>query len=834
MLSTSLGTLWRPARSRFKLTAAVLMGLLVLSLNFSFLFVFIFQPAPEPVVGKEKKRKKLDEIVLGLSAAKGQHSPSGGLSVEPSRSKSTSILPNVSVTPVAPASTSTQHSQKPFSVTVTNVPSPQSTPKELSSFLQQSLEQTGMSKGQKAGGSNVKSFSHEAKVNKWLAEQGQSEARRRAAVSAPRLSPDEHVPVVHRVTGKRLVGSKAPQLKHLAHWIAENNMYDIDTKWTEGIREHVKLPQDARSSRHSPMQSTSSTGERKKGRPPSLDASSNVLSSNPLLSQNLAGLNPALLASLSAFDPKTLASTLSSLTGFDPKLLNTFDPKLLSSLGSFDPKNNPLLSSFNSMPNLLGGNLFANLAGLGLPGLSSLDMSALGAAGSSVDSKNKSRKASDGGTTSSTKTSNSQFPFVFPNPNMLYPQLGLGGMNPFGMHSGMSSAYDALGLLSSSLATTSSTATLHSSSHSSSRSGVKSSSTPKSSTVVTSTTHSRQQKPSTQQSSSQSPQIFLPPDTYLLESLSKHNYDALLKAEKHKHGHEGHEATDLSKVDKKKSHYDSLRSQIPPEFAALQEKLLKGDKKDIDISKMLLEQMASGALSASLVSAAEGKKVKENDNKDLFEKMSKSSSEYVAKALMSDDSATAISGHKRTHDEIANQPENLTLMQHDRNASKKIKEDVYSEKNTKPESKTNAPTHTGEMDLEDLIAPSTVIKTGVKASDFESNKKPLETVEKDDKSQSSSKPINPLDQETDVNLSTENVGGGGDSSTNKSDKECDLIDENVSGADVAANDSGRKGNKKKGRKCSEEGASAGPRRELRSSANRPSTDSASHSSITNS
>ncbi|KAG7311586.1 hypothetical protein JYU34_002634 [Plutella xylostella] len=775
-------------------------------------------PAPEQVVGKEKKRKKLDEIVLGLSAAKTQTSPSSSL--EPARSKPSPVLPNVSVTPVPNSgASSTQHSsQKPFSVTVTNVPSPQSTPKELSSFLQQSLEQTSAHKGQKASSAApVKSLSHEAKVNKWLAEQAASETRRRAA--APRLAPDEHVPVVHRVTGKRLVGNKAPQLKYLAQWIAENPMYDIDPKWTEGIKEHVKLPQDVRSQRHSPMQSSSSTGERKKGRPPSLDAAStNVLSSNPHLSQNLAGLNPALLASLSAFDPKTLASTLSNLTGFDPKLLNTFDPKLLSSLSSFDPKNNPLLSSFNSMPNLLGGNLFANLAGLGLPGLSSLDMSSLAGASASMDSKSKSRKPSEGGSSSGSKASNSQFPFsVFPNPNMLYPQLGLGGLNPFGMHSGMSSAYDALGLLSSSLAATSATATMHAS-HASRGSG-KTTSTPKSSTVVTSSTHSRQHnKPSTQQSG-QMPQIFLPPDTYLLESLSKQsglNYDALLKSEKHKRDHDGHEATDLSKVDKKKSHYDALRSHImPPEFAAVQEKLLKGDKKDIDISKMLLEQMASGALSASLVSAAEGKKGKE-DPKDVFEKLSKNSSEYIARALAAEDVAANLSmGHKRSHNEMANEPENLTLIQHE-NASKKIKESTASDLSTKSEMKASAPTHTGEMDLEDLIAPSTVIRTGMKPSEYDSSKISPPNSEKD-----LSKNVNP--HEDAINL----AGNDGHQSTaadpnNQVENENDVSDENAANDD--ANDD-RRGGKKKGRKSSED-SSGGARRELRSNTGRQSTDTA--------
>lgn len=795
-------------------------------------FFLLKQPAPEQIVGKEKKRKKLDEIVLGLSAAKCK-SPTASSS-EPPRGRGPAVLPDVTVTPAAPpSSSSVSPVQKPFSVTVTNVPSPQASAKELSSFLQQSLEQTKMPKASSM--TPIKSYSHEAKVNKWLAEQASVDTRRRGIT--PRLAPEEHVPVVHRVTGKRIIGPKAPQLKHLAQWIAENPMYDIDSKWTEGIKEHIKLPQDVRSQRHSPMQNTSNINERKKGRPPSLDSSSaNVLSSNSHLNQSLAGLNPALLASLSslsAFDPKTLAATLSNLTGFDPKLLNTFDPKLLSNLSSFDPKNNPLLNSFGGMPNLLGnitgGNLFANLAGLGLPGFSSLDMNNLSSSNVSTDTKSKSRKPTESGNPSSSKSTNSQFPFVFPNPNMLYPQLGLSGLNPFGMHSGMSSAYDALGLLSNNIAASSGNSTLQSASHGASRSSTKTT-TPRSSTIVTNSSTSRQQKVSDRQQSSQLPQIHLPPDPYLLESLSKQslNYDAIMRADKRSRDADNHEstATDLSKTDKKKIPYDTLRSHVPPEFVAVQEKLLKGDKKDIDISKMLLEQMASGALSASLVSSAESKKSK--DEKDSSEKTNKISSlEYVSRSLASDDGASGLSlAHRRTHEEISNEPENLALQASELNSAKKIKENIGSEKISTIEKATEHSTHTAEMDLEDLIAPLTVIKTGMKG-DFDNSTvakmtpielttTPTSNTERDEKSQSK------------ISSSYQDDANQGDSSLNdectrKLDSE--LKDtSSLEEAGSADNDAARRCNKKKTRKPSEEMPSACPRRELRSSSGRQSTD----------
>ncbi|CAH2243153.1 jg14445 [Pararge aegeria aegeria] len=774
-------------------------------------------PAPEQITTKEKKRKKLDEIVLGLSAAKGQ-SPTSSVSYDPPKNKSSSVLPEVTVTPAAPPnSTAVTPTQKPFSVTVTNVPSPHASSKELSSFLQQSLEQNN--KPQKTSSSATpKPYSHEAKVNKWLAEQANVDTRRRGL--PPRLAPDEHVPVVHRVTGKRLMGHKAPQLKHLAQWIAENPMYDIDSKWTEGIKEHVKLPQDVRNPRHSPMQPTSSVPERKKGRPPTLDSTStNVLSSNTHLNQNMSGLNPALLASLSslsAFDPKSLAATLSNLTGFDPKLL--------SSLSSFDPKNNPLLNSFNSMPNLLGnmsgGNIFANLAGLGLPGFPSLDMNTLSSTSTS-DNKTKARKPSETSSASSSKSANSQFPFVFPNPNMLYPQLGLSGLSPFGVHSGMSSAYDALGLLSGNLAASSSSTTLHNSSHSSR--GNSKTTAARSSTVTTTSSASRQLKGSDRAQPSHLSQILLPPDPYLLESLSKQtlNYDAALKAEKRSRDGENQEAaaTDLSRADKKKLPFDPLRSQMPPEFAAVQEKLLKGDKKDIDISKMLLEQMASGALSASLVSSTEAKKSKDLE-KD-YEKLGKPP-EYLSR-MSTDESSSISMAHKRTLDDISNEPENLAIQ----SIPKKLKDN--SSELIRNIDKRSDTTNTSEMDLEDLIAPSTVIKTGMKASDFEINRTAesatsliVSNSDRDDKvHQRISSP-----REKDTNNDSESLKRNDCSINIDNDSREDNMDD-MNAGDISSTEGGRKGMRKKGRKSSEE-STLGPRRELRSSAGRQSTESINH------
>lgn len=157
----------------------------------------------EPLIGKEKKRRKLDEIVLGLSAAKEQN-------LFPEPTKKPTITPSVTVIPTsAPMTSSHTPTQKPFTITVTSVPSPApSTSKNsglpsmnmpplssaaakdsFSTFLAQAEQQNLLLKKQQQQqrksyeamiadinkvadfSSKVNSYSHEAKVNKWLAEQ---------------------------------------------------------------------------------------------------------------------------------------------------------------------------------------------------------------------------------------------------------------------------------------------------------------------------------------------------------------------------------------------------------------------------------------------------------------------------------------------------------------------------------------------------------------------------------------------------------------------------------------------------------------------------------------
>uniref|UniRef100_A0A7G3AIV8 BRK domain-containing protein n=1 Tax=Lutzomyia longipalpis TaxID=7200 RepID=A0A7G3AIV8_LUTLO len=276
------------------------------------------QPIEEPVIGKEKKRRKLDEIVLGLSAAQEQKmypDPSPPMSI-----KKPQVAPSVSVTPASGPSQSTSSSanQKPFTITVTSVPGKRRTTsnkgasmknppvsattglqalqnmaglggvstKDMNAFLaeaakaeqqamlkqhQKLLQQLPASSQQRKAyeamfaemkhlssylsSSKLGSYpTHDAKVNKWLAEQSaalteealsmdyRSRSRSRqqstptmqdSIFSRKALTGEESVPVINKITGKRLTGNKAPQLKRLTQWLTENPAYEIDPKWLE-------------------------------------------------------------------------------------------------------------------------------------------------------------------------------------------------------------------------------------------------------------------------------------------------------------------------------------------------------------------------------------------------------------------------------------------------------------------------------------------------------------------------------------------------------------------------------------------------------------------------
>lgn len=282
-------------------------------------------------------------------------------------------------------------------------------------------------------------------------------------------------------------------------------MYDVDPKWADLVKDRGVLPPPAHDVQKR-MSSSSSSSMKNKSR------SSNVITSSP--SPSIPSVNT------SQSIPTSLASSLPfpSLGALPPSLLSG-----LSGLGNYDPKNNPLLLPFGGMPNLgalsglgnmnmtnMSNNLFANLAGLGLPSLGGMDPQALADATQASSqggqgSKSKNRKSSSDVSNKNIPTSTansmaSQLPFFFPNPSLLYTPLGLGGLSPFPLPPGsMPNAYESL--FNGGLPTTSSASSSSSSRHKSSTS------TSRSSTVTT---------PASSRTSH--PSQF---DSHLLESLTR-------------------------------------------------------------------------------------------------------------------------------------------------------------------------------------------------------------------------------------------------------------------------------------------------------------------------
>lgn len=672
---------------------------------------FLLQPVEEPVVGKEKKRRKLDEIVLGLSAAKEQ-------SLFPETLKKPTIAPSVTVTPTsAPVSSAHSQSQKPFTITVTSVPSPapprsSSIPNMLpslsasgkdsfSSLLAQAEQLKKQQQQRKSyeamiadinketGFGKVNSYSHEAKVNKWLAEQSAVLAeqplgadylaprRRRPRVDPSlldwkKLTGDENVSVINRVTGKKLTGPKAPTLKRLGQWLVENPMYDIDPKWADLVKERGNLSHDLQKR----LPSTSKKGGGMPGRPPLLSSPTGSAAGT-----SSSNINTSLASNLSSFP--SLAS--SGLGGLNTNLLSG-----LSGLGQFDSKN-PLLMPFAGLPNVnalssMGGlgnlsnmNLFANLAGLGIPGLGGMDPATLAAEAAksgnntSSSSKSKSQKPAEAHSSSKTQSSSSAsaaassiptsspFPFFFPNPSLLYTPLGLGGLTPFSLQPGMS-AYDTLaqqcGLLNGNLNPAASP-------NSTSKSGK--STRPPSSSTATSTSQSSPSPgpkiPKTSSREAQLQQLLLPPDTHLLESISKvaGSLDASMKYKK----------------DDKRKALESLRGMLPTDFTKDKKMLSPGLA---DFGK-LLESTAT-------------KKSQEQQMKEALEQLSKNNADFMARAF-----AETSSSGKRSREST----DSSTV--EEESAAKRQKE---SQESAQPSPNTE---QTPGVDIEALLPPSTVVKS---------------------------------------------------------------------------------------------------------------------------
>ncbi|XP_053957379.1 mucin-19 isoform X9 [Anastrepha ludens] len=586
----------------------------------------------EPVIGKEKKRKKLDEIVLGLSAAKEQKTfPDPSL---PS-SKKPQIPPSVSVTPASlPTSVSNQNqqNQKPFTITVTTVPgksksggnvsmpSPAPVPstsssglplmsgslslKDINAIVAQTMAsdpQTLLKQQQKmmqclppaqrkayeamlaemeqAMKLSAKYNVPDLKVNKWLTDmttpltdqlnmdfgnsaaststntnsrrsnrqqssnsahqasvsqmnkaagsqsaQSHAQHQQQATMAGPQgLTGEEPVPVVNKQTGKRISGSKAPQLKRLMQWLTENPAYEVDPKWLEQIQNPMSIPSPKLSSMDTSNYASTSKSSHG-GRPSSTSSSSSSGAHAQQQQSSSTQSSPAPSPTVSskkssrqsAIDQANAAMQFGTLAGLNPNILaslpglGTFDPK--NPLGAFDPKN-PLLSMpFAGMPamgnipglnNLNSMNLFASLASMGgLGNLATMDpqtlatlmaagsaLAGLGGTNTNTGNSGTGKNSQSGGSSSKKNKNDAQqnamnlgalagnsgnsgnsgssiggssnknanaaaaaasqltgcFPYLFPNPSLLYPPMGLGSLNPYSLgSSGLGSAYDQL------------------------------------------------------------------------------------------------------------------------------------------------------------------------------------------------------------------------------------------------------------------------------------------------------------------------------------------------------------------------------------------------------
>merc|ERR550539_455519 len=258
-----------------------------------------------PADDKSKKKKRLDDLLSGLHAGKGN-----------------------------------------------NVPEKKESP--MDSLLRKATEgMTGMTDLNKLqemlgplGGNPA-----DAKVQKWLADQmgvtpdrpitpGSSStatSKRPASTSSAsgggrtewmsKLSGDEHVTVFNRNTLKRLSGSDGPKLKNLAQWLIENDQYEVDPKWAEEIGAKYTQPEGKRKGPGRPPLDDTPTRSGKTASPgvgPSY---------NSMASLGLDPKNP--MAALAALDPKN-PNSLAALYGLDPKKM---DPMTAAMLGLGDPKN---------------------------------------------------------------------------------------------------------------------------------------------------------------------------------------------------------------------------------------------------------------------------------------------------------------------------------------------------------------------------------------------------------------------------------------------------------------------------------------------------------------
>ncbi|XP_071513861.1 uncharacterized protein [Panulirus ornatus] len=362
---------------------------------------------------QEKKRRKLDEIVLGLTS-KGKNSEITTTNTSPKDTSPLSLLRGSSVTLL----TSRDKSQVTNAVTTPKLSSSISiTPTVSKRPVDTRVEDTGISSktittsSDKDGKPGLVKQSDlppgvtlppgielyrptDAKVDKWL-EQHQGlladssrpskDLKRRridfTSLDWSQFSGDEH-----------LTGQDAPKLKYLAQWLMEHPNYDADPQWADIVKERsissgflsdlqkklATAEKKHSSNRASVISSVSSfllgstSSSSTTTSPLSWASGSNTTTTSTSAAGGSACAFPPSYHSSKGlpFDTKSLLQgldqksplTAAALAGLDPKLLG-LDPKLLGSLDpkalGLDPKLLPpldpkLLAAVGLDPKLLG------------------------------------------------------------------------------------------------------------------------------------------------------------------------------------------------------------------------------------------------------------------------------------------------------------------------------------------------------------------------------------------------------------------------------------------------------------------------------------------------
>ncbi|KAL5021350.1 hypothetical protein ScPMuIL_000505 [Solemya velum] len=226
-----------------------------------------------------------------------------------------------------------------------------------------------------------------------------------ALLDYEKLSGEENVSVINRLTGKKITGAKAPPLRYLAEWLEQNPMFDVDSKWADLVKAKGNLPR---------MLYSRLLGDRRRGRP------KDGAFTHPLLSTELA----TQAAQMNAFASLGNAGLL---PGF---------PKM--------PMNMP----FGALPNLGLSNPMLGIPGFSIPGF------ALPSLGKSTESESKKdlktpekkdseKKDSRSPSCSSATTPHPSFPIMY-NPLMYSPLLAAQGMRNMTLPSGIPTSFASL------------------------------------------------------------------------------------------------------------------------------------------------------------------------------------------------------------------------------------------------------------------------------------------------------------------------------------------------------------------------------------------------------